>query len=188
LEGIFDPIDTDHDGRITKEEFRRYFREMKYVFGSSTMALVVRYLTTNLNALQLECDLTVLPIGPLLLWDGDSGKPDLCSEPDALLTDKDLTRIQSLFRTIDSDKNGLISHDELAAVLGGAAQVVFDEMGFNADREIDQEEWSTHFLTVKQEGGTKVSDYRMAHFERTVMIQDMIKSVIDDTKAKLALS
>jgi len=155
---------------------------MKFVFGSSTMVLVIQYLTTNLKALELECDVTVLPIAPLLLWDGDSAKPDLCSEPNAKLTGKDLVKIQSLFRTIDFDKNGTISHDELAAVLGGAAQGVFDEVDSNEDGEISEDEWTTHFLEVKQECGTKVSEYRIAHFERTIMVQDMMRSVIKDAE------
>jgi len=155
---------------------------MKSVFGSCTVSLVVQYLTTNLKALELECDLTVLPIGPLLLWDGDSAKPDLCSEPDALLTDKDLAKIKSLFLTIDSDEDGVISHDELLAVLGGAAQGVFDEMDSNNDGEIGEVEWNAHFLKVKQERGTKLSDYRISNFERRIMVQDMMKSVIKDAE------
>jgi len=153
---------------------------MKHVFGSNTMSLVVQYLRMNLDAMELGSEVLALPIAPLLLWDGANTKPDPCKMPEAVLTKPEVKRLMAVFTHIDADHNGLLSLDELTAVLGGAAQGFFDLIDLNEDGELDKDEWKAHFLRIKRGSGTSMLTWRIDLFERTMAVQEMIRAVIND--------
>jgi Ca2+-binding EF-hand superfamily protein len=173
-DGLFKYIDTDSDGLITLDEFRSFFSKLHHSKGSNSVALMVEYLRLNVRAAAQEEPITVLPVCQLLLTDFDDEKPASVASPDTFLSDQQCFQIAELFNAIDADQDGSISKPELAAVWGGDATGLFDELDEDKNGKVSSIEWESFFADLLAQHGTKVLEFAIRYFDRALTTQEAI--------------
>merc|ERR1712086_1215780 len=147
-DGLFRHIDTNNDGMLSLDEFRAFFGKLSHSKGSNSAALMAEYLRLNLQAAAREEPITVLPVCQLLLSDFDAAKP--------------------------ADQDGSISKEELAAVWGGDASGLYDNLDEDHNGKVSSNEWESFFGSLLAQEGVAVLKFAMKYFARAVTTQEAI--------------